>query len=81
MRTITLIGLSALSMATVAPAAAQDAMMKTSASDARKIEACSAMPHDKMIRNAACTKLMKKHPDMLKHNSMMQHDSMMKAAN
>ena len=82
MRITTLLALSALSLA-AAPAVAQDgmmkdgmtsgSMMKMSKADTKKMKMCSAMPHDKMMKNAGCTKMMKMHPEMMKHDSMMAH--------
>lgn len=83
MRISTLLAMSALSLAAAAPAIAQDAMMKDgmksgsmmkmSAADTKKMNACNAMSHDKMMKNASCKKMMKMHPDMMKHDSMMAH--------
>lgn len=88
MRYFSAIALVALSLSTTAPAFAQDAMMKDgmksgsmmkmSAADTRKMNACNAMSHDKMMKNAGCKTMMKAHPDMMKHDGMMKHDSMMK---
>lgn len=82
MRITTLLAMSALSLAIAAPAVAQDAMMKDgmksgsmmkmSASDTKKMKACNAMSHDKMMKNAGCAKMMKMHPDMMKHDDMMK---------
>ena len=78
MRILTLIAMTVLSAAAV-PAVAQDAMMahgamKMSAADQKKMDACGAMSHDKMMKNAGCKKLMKMHPDMMKGgDSMMAH--------
>ena len=82
MRIATLIALSTLSLAVAAPVAAEDAMMKDgmksgammkmSASDKRKMKACNAMPHAKMMKNARCAKMMKMHPSMMKHDAMMK---------
>lgn len=82
MRINTLVILSALSLGGVAPAFAQDAMaphdqmkpqsaMKMSAADTRKMKACHAMSAAKMARNAACTNLMKAHPDMMQSRGNM----------
>ncbi len=81
MRIATLLALSTLSLAIVAPAAAQDAMMndgmksgammKMSAADTRRMKACNAMTHAKMMKNARCAKMMKMHPSMMKHDAMM----------
>ena len=83
MRTTTLILLSALSLTgTAAPAFAQDSMasgqmksgsmMKMSAADTRKMKACNAMSHDKMMKNAGCARMMKAYPDMMKQDAMMK---------
>lgn len=82
MRITTLIAVSALSFAAAAPAVAQDAMMKDgmksgsmmkmSAADTRKMKACNAMSHEKMMKNAGCARMMKAHPDMMKHDDMMK---------
>ena len=82
MRIATLLAMSALSLAVAAPAVAQDAMMKDgmksgsmmkmSAADTKKMKACNAMSHDKMMNNAGCAKMMKMHPDMMKHDDMMK---------
>lgn len=82
MRMMTLLAMSALSLAAAAPAVAQDAMMKDgmksgsmmkmSAADTKKMKACNAMSHDKMMKNAGCAKMMKAHPDMMKHDDMMK---------
>lgn len=75
MRAITLIAMSALSIAAAAPALAQGMMnkgeMKMSAAETKKMKACNAMSHDKMMKNAGCVKMMKMHPDMMKHDAMM----------
>ncbi|MEC3909038.1 hypothetical protein U5A82_00690 [Sphingobium sp. CR2-8] len=80
MRILTLIAISAMSIATVTPALAQDAMMKggmksdkmmtMSAADTKKMKMCQAMPHDKMMKNAGCMKMSKMHPDMMKADPM-----------
>ena len=83
MRTTTMILLSVLSLTgAAAPAFAQDAMasgqmksgsmMKMSAADTRKMKACNAMSHDKMMKNPGCAKMMKAHPDMMKGDAMMK---------
>lgn len=88
MRISTSIALTAMSIAAAAPALAADPMMKKdnmssgsmmqmSAADTKKMKMCNAMPHDKMMKNAGCVKMMKMHPDMMKHDDgMMKHDSM-----
>ena len=80
MRMMTLIAMSAMSLAGAAPAFAQDAMMnhstpagsmmRMSAADQRRMRACNAMPHARMMRNARCAKMMKMHPDMMRHGAM-----------
>lgn len=82
MRILTLIALSAMSIAVAAPALAQGAMKpekmtKMSDADAKNIKMCQAMPHDKMTKNAECMKMMKKHPDMMKGNAMEKDNKMM----
>lgn len=82
MRMITLIAISAMSIAAVSPAFAEDSMMKggmksdkmmkMSAADTKKMEACKAMPSDKMMKNAGCKKMMKMHPDMMKSGGTMK---------
>ena len=78
MRIATLIAMTVLSVAAV-PAVAQDSMMahgqmKMSAADHKKMDACGAMSHDKMMKNAGCKKMMKMHPDMMKSgDAMMAH--------
>lgn len=84
MKMTTLIAMSALSIVAAAPAVAQDAMMKDgmksgsmmkmSAADTRKMKACNAMSHGRMMKNAGCKKMMKMHPDMMKHDAMMKKD-------
>ena len=69
MRITTLLVMSALSLAAAAPAVAQNAMMKDgmksgsmmkmSAANTKKMKACNAMSHDKMMKNAGCAKMMK----------------------
>ncbi|WP_416462954.1 hypothetical protein [Sphingomonas sp. VDB2] len=81
MRILTLIAISAMSIAAATPALAQDAMMKggmksdkmmkMSAADTRKMQSCQAMSHDMMMKNAGCKKIMKMHPDMMKSDKMM----------
>ena len=88
MRYLSAIAFAALSLSTIVPAVAQDAMMKDgmksgsmmkmSAADTKKMKACNAMSHDRMMKNAGCKAMMKAHPDMMKHEGMMKHDSMMK---
>lgn len=88
MRILTLIAISAMSIATVTPALAQDAMMKggmksdkvmkMSAADTKKMKMCQAMPHDKMMKNVGCMKMSKMHPDMMKGDAMMKADPMAK---
>lgn len=82
MRYLSAIAFAAMSLATTAPAFAQDAMMKDgmapgsmmkmSAAETRKMNACNAMSHDKMMKNAGCRAMMKAHPDMMKHDAMMK---------
>ncbi|WP_068076832.1 hypothetical protein [Novosphingobium lentum] len=97
MRILTLLALSALSLATTAPAFAEEAMMKDgmhhgamvhmSAADTRRMQTCNAMSHDRMMRSASCRRVARMHPDMMHHDSMMKHDgamahdSMMKSGN
>ena len=79
MRMITLIAISAMSIAT--PVLAQDAMMKggmksdkmmkMSAADTKMMKKCKAMSHDMMMKNAGCKKMMKMHPDMMKSGDAM----------
>lgn len=45
--------------------------MKVSTGSTRKMNACNAMTHDAMMKNAGCAKMMKAHPDMMKHDDMM----------
>ena len=40
--------------------------MKMSKMDQKKMAKCNAMSHEKMMKNASCTKMMKMHPDMMK---------------
>ncbi|QXQ07397.1 hypothetical protein KX816_05050 [Sphingosinicellaceae bacterium] len=78
----TLLTLSLLLITAAAPAVAQDAMAKhdamqadtskMSAADTRKMKACNAMSHDKMMKNAGCKKLAAAHPDMMKHDDAMK---------
>lgn len=90
MRMMTLIAMSAMSIAAAAPAVAQDAMMnhstpsgsmmnhstpagsmmRMSAADQRRMRACNAMPHARMMKNARCARMMKMHPDMMHHGAM-----------
>lgn len=80
MRMMTLIAMSALSIAAAAPAVAQDAMMKKdemksgemkmSAADTKKMKMCNAMSHDKMMKDAECVKVTMMHPGMMKHDDM-----------
>ncbi len=87
MRILTLVAISAMSIAAATPALAQDAMMKggmksdkmmkMSDTDTKKMKMCQAMPHDKMMKNAGCMKMMKMHPDMMKGDAMMKSDKMM----
>ncbi len=89
MKMITLIAMSAMSIAAAAPALAQDSMMKDgmksdkmmkmSAADTKKMNSCQAMTHDAMMKSASCKKMMKMHPDMMSNDGMMKHDGMMKA--
>ena len=80
MRISTMIAASVLSLAIAAPAVAQDAMMKSggmmkmSAGDTKRMKACNAMSHTRMMKNARCAAMMKAHPGMMKHGSMMKHD-------
>ena len=86
MRILTLVAISAMSMAIAAPALAQDAMMKDgmksdkmmkmSAADTNKMKMCQAMPHDRMMKNAGCMKMQKMHPDMMKGDAMMKDGKM-----
>jgi hypothetical protein len=92
MRIFTLIAISALSVAAAAPVLAQgmakDSMMKDgmhaqpamhmSSAEARQMRACKAMSHDRMMRNARCTRMMRMHPDMMGGDHMMQGGGMMK---
>lgn len=83
MRITALLALSVLSLAASAPAVAQDAMMKSgsmmhsgsmmkmSKADTKKMKMCSAMSHDRMMKNHSCAKMMKMHSDMMKHDGMM----------
>jgi hypothetical protein len=84
MRILTLLAVSALSLAIAAPAIAQDGMMKDgmksdgmmkmSMADKKKMAKCNAMSHDMMMKNAGCMKMMKMHPDMMKGDgAMMAH--------
>ena len=80
MRIMTLIAISALSITAVAPAVAQDAMMKDgmkpgmkmSAADMKKMKSCNAMSHDMMMKDSKCAAMMKAHPDMMKGDAMMK---------
>ncbi len=94
MRTITLLAISAISLAFTAPAFAHSAMMKEgmhsgamahmSAADTRRMKSCTAMSHKRMMRSAACRRMARMHPEMMhhkgamQHNGAMGHDSMMK---
>ena len=79
MRMMTLIAISALSITAAAPGIAQDAMMKDgkkmSAAETKKMNACNAMSHEKMMKNKGCAAMMKAHPDMMKHDDMMKKPS------
>ena len=85
MRMTTLIAMSALSIAVAAPALAQDkmmkdgmksgSMMKMSAADTRRMKACHAMSHARMMKNTRCVAMMKAHPGMMKHDAMMKNGS------
>ncbi len=87
MRTLTLLALSAMSFAIAAPAFAQDAMMKDgmhngamphmSAADTRRMNRCNAMPHDRMMRDRTCMRMMRAHPDMMHHDNMMHGEGAM----
>lgn len=80
MRILTLVAISAMSIAAATPALAQDAMMKggmksdkmmkMSAADTKKMKSCQAMSHDMMMKDAGCKKMMKMHPDMMKSDPM-----------
>ena len=64
MRITTLLAMSVLSLAVAAPAVAHDSMMKDgmksggmmkmSAADTKRMKACHAMPHARMMKNARC---------------------------
>ena len=79
MRILTLLTVSALSLAAAAPAIAQDAMMKDNMaptshmtmSQKRTMKKCGAMSHDMMMKNAGCMKMMKMHPEMMNGSDMM----------
>ena len=81
MRILTLLTMSAMSIAVATPSLAQDAMMKggmksdhmmkMSHADTMKMNSCKAMSHDMMMKNAGCMKMMKMHPDMMSGDSMM----------
>ena len=87
MRILTLLALSAVSLTASAPAFAQNAMMKDgmhaspmahmSAADTRRMASCNAMSHARMMRNSACARMMRAHPNMMHHNNAMQHGSAM----
>lgn len=97
MRTLTLLAISAMSLATAAPAFAEDPMMKDgmhsgamaqmSAADTRRMNSCNAMSHESMMRSATCRRMARMHPDMMHHDTMMKHDgpmahdNMMKSGN
>ena len=53
--------------------------MKMSAADMKTMKTCKAMSSDKMMKNKACAKMAKAHPDMMKSDAMMKNDSMMKS--
>ncbi|WP_374943950.1 hypothetical protein [Sphingomonas sp.] len=81
MRMMKMIALSALALGAAAPALAQDAMAshdqmksakKMSAADMKKMQACNAMSHGAMTKDAKCAELVKAHPDMRKHDAMMK---------
>jgi hypothetical protein len=79
MRILTLLTVSALSLATAAPVMAQDAMMKDNMastahmtmSQKHMMKKCNAMSHDMMMKNAGCMKMMKMHPEMMSGDGMM----------
>lgn len=87
MRILTLLALSAVSLAVSAPAFAQSAMMKDgmhaspmahmSAADTRRMASCNAMSHSRMMHNPACARMMRAHPNMMHHDTAMQHDGAM----
>lgn len=81
MRMMTLIAMSALSIAAAAPSIAQDAMMKggmksggmkMSDAEMKKMKSCNGMSRERMMKNADCMKMMKMHPDMMKQDAMMK---------
>jgi hypothetical protein len=84
MRKMMMIALSALAFGAAVPAIAQDAMAshdqmasgsmkagkKMSAADTKKMDACSAMSHDAMMKDSKCAKMMKARPDTMKSDAM-----------
>lgn len=95
MRTLTLLAISAMALATNAPAFAQQgammhdgmqsgAMAHMSAADTRRMHSCMAMSHDRMMRSASCRRMSQMHSEMMHRDSMkpegaMGHDNMMKS--
>lgn len=44
---------------------ASDPSMKMSAADKKTMAKCQGMPHDMMMKNRSCMKMMKMHPEMM----------------
>lgn len=82
MRYFTLIVMSAMALATTAPAFAENgtakqgilsgAMAHKSAADTRRMDTCNAMSHKRMMRSATCRRLVQMQADMMHHKSKMQ---------
>jgi hypothetical protein len=91
MRTLTLLAISAMSLAASTQAFAADPMMKgamhsnamahMSAADTRRMNSCKAMSHDRMMRSATCQRMMRMHPDMMHQDSMMHNEGAMSHGN
>ena len=87
MRTLTLLLVSAMSLAASAPDLAEAATMKDgmhggamahmSAADTRRMQRCNAMSHTRMMHNPSCERMMRMHPEMMHHDTMMHHDGAM----
>ncbi len=83
MRKMMMIALSALAFGAAVPAFAQDTTAshdqmasdkmkdgkKMSAADMKEMEACSAMSHDAMMKDAKCAKMTAAHPDAMMKSS------------
>ena len=91
MRILNLLAISAISLATTAPAFAEadmmnagahpTTMMHMSASDTRNMKRCNAISHQRMMRSATCRRLAQMHPDMMHHDSKMQAPAVMPSDN